>query len=138
MNFSNQKQSDEIESNDTNTNREVDPLFKHDHYDKYLEMVVDDLTWKTLILHSLRAFHGIRGEASPFDILQKVCQKPQNKVVIRIQKEDNDIFTTSLMNYTFRVDQHLGSLYATKGYLKINRGADYLGLVIDDAYMLDT
>lgn len=111
-------------------------MFVQDHQEKYSEIVIDDLTWKTLITNSLRLFHGIRGEACHFDILQKNSNKPQIKVIIRTQVEDKNIFITSLMNYTFSLSSHLGSEYHTNGYMKVNSQGDFLGVVADNSFIL--
>lgn len=95
-------------------------------------MEVDNLTWKTLIGNSLKTLHGIRGDACHFDILDKPKSKPVNRVIIRTQVEDKELFITSLTNYTFWVGLHLGSEFDTDGYLKINKQALYLGLLLND------
>lgn len=95
-------------------------------------MQIDAITWKTLVFSSMKALYGIVGEARHFDVLQRLKSAP--RAIIRVHRDDADLFVASFMAYAFKLNRHLGDTYFTEACIRVAKRAAFLGLVVDDSY----
>ncbi|CUM46112.1 unnamed protein product [Debaryomyces fabryi] len=114
--------------------RTVNQQFTNDSKDKFNDLSIDWITWKSIILSSLGKLYGLIGEASHFDILQLQETRPAMKLIIRIQHEDKDKFISSLMAFTFKLSKFIGGDYDVNCYIRVNKNNDHLGLVLDKSF----
>lgn len=75
--------------------------------------------------------HGLAGQARHYDILVKQTQKPALSALIRIEKDDLQMFTMSLAGFSFSVAEYLGREYDVNGSVAIIDHGPYLGLLAD-------
>lgn len=115
-------------------NRILDQQFMNKHRDKFNDLNIDWITWKSIILSSLGKLYGLIGEASHFDILQLQEARPSVKLIIRIQHEDKDKFINSFMAFTFKLSKFIGGDYDVNCYIRVNKNNDHLGLVLDKSF----
>lgn len=115
-------------------NRVLDQQFINDNKDKFNDLNIDWITWKSIVLGSLGKLYGLVGEASHFDILQLQETKPAIKLIIRIQPEDKDKFINSFMAFTFKLSKFIGGDYDVNCYVRVNKNNDHLGLVLDKSF----
>lgn len=114
--------------------RILDQQFINDNKDKFNDLNIDWITWKSIVLGSLGKLYGLVGEASHFDIFQLQETKPAIKLIIRIQPEDKDKFINSFMAFTFKLSKFIGGDYDVNCYVRVNKNNDHLGLVLDKSF----
>ncbi|SGZ50186.1 CIC11C00000003257 [Sungouiella intermedia] len=95
----------------------------------YEELQVDLLTWRSLVSTALVDFYGLVGQARHFDILTHEMTRPGLQSIIRIQKEDVDVFCTSINNYSFGLGDYFGSKYTMNGRVVVAEQLAFLGMV---------
>lgn len=95
----------------------------------YEELQVDLLTWRSLVSTALVDFYGLVGQARHFDILTHEKTRPGLQSIIRIQKEDVDVFCTSINNYSFGLGDYFGSKYTMNGRVVVAEQLAFLGMV---------
>lgn len=115
-------------------NRILDQQFINDNKDKFNDLTIDWITWKSIVLSGLGKLYGLIGEASHFDILQLQETRPAIKLIIRIQQEDKEKLINSLMAFTFKLSKFIGGDYDVNCYVRVNKNNDHLGLVLDQSF----
>lgn len=91
-------------------------------------IVIDKLSWKSIILTSLGKLYGLVGEASHFDVLQA----ENRSSIIRLQSQDEVQFGNSLMAHTFLLNKYCQLEADINCRVRINKCDRFLGAVIDD------
>lgn len=111
------------------TFRIPDPELKNVLPAVYNSLNPDLLTWRSLVSNALSDFYGIVGLARHFDILAKLESQPGLECIIRIQKPDLEVFSTSMSNYSFALGDFFGSSHTMSGRVLVVSHLDFLGMV---------
>jgi ribonuclease P/MRP protein subunit POP8 len=91
-------------------------------------IVIDKLSWKSIILTSLGKLYGLVGEASHFDVIQAENMTS----IIRLHSQDQVRFGNSLMAHTFLLNKYCQLGADVNCRVRINKCDRFLGAVIDD------
>lgn len=81
--------------------------------------------WHTLLMSCLNKMYGLIGEASPFDIMAK---KTSKAIILRIQYEDIEKFSNSILAYTFNLNRY--SDLDLNCNVRITKKGEQIGLVV--------
>lgn len=79
--------------------------------------------------NSLVEFYGLMGDARHFDILVVEASRPSLQCIVRIQKDDREMFCTSINNYSFGLGDFFGLKYSMNGRVAVAAQLAYLGMV---------
>ncbi|ODV78208.1 uncharacterized protein CANTADRAFT_102061 [Suhomyces tanzawaensis NRRL Y-17324] len=107
-----------------------EPLFRS----QFEQLEVDSLTWKQVVLASMKKMYGIVGEAAHFDVLHRT----KKRAIIRVQPEDEDKFKTSLFSYVTVMESFLGSSSSCSDlecYVRVAKSAEHLGMVAESEFI---
>lgn len=69
------------------------------------------------------------GDARHFDILVIEKSSPGLQCIVRIQKEDHEMFCTSINNYSFGLGDFFGLKYTMSGRVAVAAQLAFLGMV---------
>lgn len=111
----------------------VDPQYVKEQPELYKNISMDFISWKSIIKASLGKLYGIIGESIHLDILDMLKINIPAKVLVRIPREDNEKLVNSLMAFTFKLSAYGGEIDSAC-HVRVNKSADYLGLVLDNDF----
>lgn len=81
-----------------------------------------------MIQASLFSLYGIVGEARHFDILMKQKNSPSLDCIVRVQSEDEELFSSCIANYSLELDSFFGQKYTgVNARIRVKEHLAFLG-----------